>query len=709
MAYIRCVAAVSLGITMALLVVSCGSNSNTGPALATPSSLSVGQPCNLTADAGPSQAVVNTASGVCPSSVCVKPVDQGFNPPSPPTGATCTAECNSDSDCLGETRDSTNSTDTRCKNGFVCGIPFAVGPLCCKKYCMCRDFLSSAGVSTPLACTDSASLAACHAEAGHATSPVGQETDVYVNIAPVRKLDLVFMIDNSPSMAPKVDKLNKQFPKLIAALKDPADGTYPDLRVALIDSDLGTGGQYNNGNSCSPNDSNGHSPYGDLGNFQMRGKDGTKGKGTDCGMSSADSLWIEYTQGRPMNYNGNGDAINSVFACLATNLGTSGCGEEHQLQTYEFAFYANSYHTDVQNSFIRPEADLGLVFLSDEDDCSAATNDGMFGDVGHSDLLGESASLRCATRGHACAGVGNLSQNGPHYPTDSQFETDFTSCSARSDSCPNNLDGLASTDTTGPTSCTPLRSIKAIADRIKSLKGDRADEKILVAGIFGWPLTGSDGKPDFAHAEKYKIDKVPNQNTADTAHPAVYDYWPLCYDPDHRPKVQGQYDADAWGYGAAGGLRLSAFIDEFGPQNGLKYSICERDFTNAMQRIGTTLARRLQDLCVDAKLMDTDPTTPEPDPDCRVAYRVPVTSGTTVTYKDSTTLPLCPSGATPDTISSDCWHLVVDREKCPVNGQLIEVVRTRAEMDDGPLAAGTKVSMQCWTCPDGISTAGCNY
>jgi hypothetical protein len=35
----------------------------------------------------------------------------------------------------------------------------------------------------------------------------------------------------------------------------------------------------------------------------------------------------------------------------------------------------------ISNSMmLRPDAYLGLVFLSDEDDCSAATNDGMFGD-----------------------------------------------------------------------------------------------------------------------------------------------------------------------------------------------------------------------------------------------------------------------------------------------------------------------------------------
>jgi hypothetical protein len=247
------------------------------------------------------------------------------------------------------------------------------------------------------------------------TQPVPEperETDLYISVAPTRKLDLVFMVDNSPSMAPKVKKMNDNFPKLLTSLKDSNDGTYPDLRVAIIDSDLGTSGQYSSG-SCGPNDSNAGSNFGDVGNFQMRGAGG-------CG-ASPDALWLQYTKGRADNYDGSKD-ISQVFGCLATTLGTVGCGEEHQLQAFEFALVFNSStipgRSSLQDGFLRPEAYLGLVFLSDEDDCSAATNDGMFGDK--TDLRGESASLRCATRAHQCNGR-NLTETPPGYPATQAF------------------------------------------------------------------------------------------------------------------------------------------------------------------------------------------------------------------------------------------------------------------------------------------------
>jgi hypothetical protein len=101
------------------------------------------------------------------------------------------------------------------------------------------------------------------------------------------------MIDNSPSMAPKQAKMNAQFPKLIAALKDPNDGTLPDLRVAIIDSDLGTGGPISSG-SCGPKtlpDGTNPSIYGDMGRFQMIGA-------TTCGVTSPDATYLEYTKGQ---------------------------------------------------------------------------------------------------------------------------------------------------------------------------------------------------------------------------------------------------------------------------------------------------------------------------------------------------------------------------------------------------------------------------
>ncbi len=532
--------------------------------------------------------------------------------------------------------------------------------------------------------------------------PVHPTTDAYISVSPQRLLDLVFMIDNSPSMASKQAKLNAQFPVLMNALKDPSTGTLPDLRIAIIDSDLGTGGHDSSG-LCGPKTlpDGTVSKYGDFGRFQMIGA-------TGCGVTSADATYLGYTHGAGVNFTGD---ISTVLQCLASGLGTLGCGEEHQLQAYELALVVGGLGAvnDAQHAMIRPNAYLGLVFLSDEDDCSAYPNDAMFGDI--PSLRGESASLRCYTRAYACNG-GNTSAPPPGYPTSAPFTAPLTSCEARSgvsDDC------TGGEDVSTPTACNPLKDVVDLANEIKTLKSDST--QLLVAGIFGWPLAGTD--PSQA---QYKVDLVPNPNAADTAHPTVWDTWPVCYDPNHQPatattdKATG-FDPVAAGWGATPGLRMSKFIDQFG-DNGLKFSVCETDFASSMKTIGGTIASRQQNLCVGYKVWK-DPATGRPD--CRVAYRTPVTdpqNPSNVTYVENPNgMPECPSGATPDNILADCWQLTTDTTKCPntYNGQLLKVVRTRAEMNMGPLVAGTTVAVQCQPCTYFIDPTthkplpGCDY
>jgi hypothetical protein len=528
------------------------------------------------------------------------------------------------------------------------------------------------------------------------------QTDVYISVAPVRLLDLVFMVDNSPSMAPKVEKMNAQFPKLIKSLEDPSDHTLPDVRVAVINSDLGTAGAFRD-NSCAaktlPDGTN--SIFGDLGRFQMLKKP------KDCTFNDG-ALFLEYKAGQAVNYTGD---INTVFACLASNLGTMGCGEEHSIQAFEFALAAQGVGNDEQQkAFLRRNAYLGLVFLTDEDDCSAATNDRLFGDI--PDARGDSASLRCATRAHKCGGrnLSGTADDLPHYPTTQAYTHPFNDCEAWiGDWCGNDV------DTSQPTpDCNPLRDVTTFAEEMKGLR-DEPDDQILVAGIFGWPMDDPNDpnvfKRNMEQAE-YKIAKVPNPNTADTIHPQVYDYWPVCYDPDHKPSDAKKdpttgFDVEAAGWGATGGLRNAAFVDQFG-ENGLKFSICQRDFSDSLKKIGDAIAKKLQNLCVDYKLVDTLPDGDHPgvQADCRVVYRVPQINEKTKQLEyieNSTSLPQCGDGATPENIDNDCWYLTRDKVKCETNGQLIQVMRTRESINKKKqLDPGTKIAMQCRTCTDPV-------
>jgi hypothetical protein len=110
----------------------------------------IGRQCDLQADAGDNQPTYNSTALECPSNLCVKPAkDQSV--PATDTAAFCTAACSNDSDCdSGQSRGGT-LTDKRCKTGFVCGVALETGPLCCKKLCLCKDFVKLP-LETPASC-----------------------------------------------------------------------------------------------------------------------------------------------------------------------------------------------------------------------------------------------------------------------------------------------------------------------------------------------------------------------------------------------------------------------------------------------------------------------------------------------------------------------------------------------------------------------------
>lgn len=114
----------------------------------------IGRQCDAQADAGVLQAAYNGQALECPTRICLKParevgVSMGID-----TAPYCTAECSKDSDCEGEDRGK-GDADKRCKSGFVCGVAFEVGPLCCKKLCLCKDFIGTSGIRTPASCMES--------------------------------------------------------------------------------------------------------------------------------------------------------------------------------------------------------------------------------------------------------------------------------------------------------------------------------------------------------------------------------------------------------------------------------------------------------------------------------------------------------------------------------------------------------------------------
>ncbi|MDZ4693793.1 MAG: hypothetical protein SGI86_01505 [Deltaproteobacteria bacterium] len=120
--------------------------------------LAIGRSCDtLVPETSVSSGAFNDQALECPSRICIKPPRATGVGIDTQTAAFCTAECSGNDDCAeSEKRDSKNAMDKRCSTGFTCGVAFAVGPLACKKLCICKDFTPAAGLKEPVSCMNAA-------------------------------------------------------------------------------------------------------------------------------------------------------------------------------------------------------------------------------------------------------------------------------------------------------------------------------------------------------------------------------------------------------------------------------------------------------------------------------------------------------------------------------------------------------------------------
>ncbi len=196
------------------------------------------------------------------------------------------------------------------------------------------------------------------------------------------KLDLLFVIDNSGSMADEQASLEQNFDRFINVLSTIEGLGLPDIHIGVVSTDLGTG----------PFGIAGCGGAGDDGVLQNTPR--FAGCNPPAGQFISDVN--DGAGGRTRNYTGD---LSDTFGCIA-RLGTSGCGFEQPLESMRRAL--DGRHA--QNAgFLREDALLGVVIITDEDDCSTK-NTQMFdtSQTGIDDPLGPLSSHRCFEFGVAC-------------------------------------------------------------------------------------------------------------------------------------------------------------------------------------------------------------------------------------------------------------------------------------------------------------------
>ncbi len=230
----------------------------------------------------------------------------------------------------------------------------------------------------------------------------------------VEKIDLLFVVDNSASMADKQQILGSAVPDLLERLVNPPcmvlDATgrvtevhrvsghdapcpvgqreFPpvrDLHVGVITSSLGGQG----GDVCTPAGPAFHSTMDDRAHLVTRQGDGTQSS-TPGGLP-----FLEWAPGT----GGTVDSLTDSFRSLVTGAGQEGCGFEATLESwYRFLVdpepparivrgpcgpndtqsacaFAEGIDEEIlaqRAAFLRPDSLVAIVMLSDENDCSVA-------------------------------------------------------------------------------------------------------------------------------------------------------------------------------------------------------------------------------------------------------------------------------------------------------------------------------------------------
>jgi hypothetical protein len=433
-----------------------------------------------------------------------------------------------------------------------------------------------------------------------------EERRIYVPQTARNKVDILFMVDNSDSMKPKQDELKARFPQLIQQLRDFASRGLPAwYHLGVVTSDLGAGAS----NSCAKG--------GDGGRLNVTDRSDPK-QPKSCGLGGGVS-YLDFNQ-----LDGSANVVGTVedaFQCIAS-VGVAGCGFEHQLESVYQALTAN---TAENQGFLRDDAALVVVFLTDEDDCSAPADTDLFDqtksgtDYSQPGNYGPLDSFRCTQFG--------ILSNGAPLPW--PMTGNFT-----------NLSPAPLTDGPGPGKLFSIDRYSALftADRAHGGLKDRPEDDLLVIGIS-------------APAAPFRTLLSDPSTTGPYQPCGSYNGGKCTVVLDHS--CQAAADANYVGDPA---VRLRAAVESAANHDD-GTSICDGSYDQALEKVGDFIGSILNAGCIGAPIDNPD------HPDCAVAEITTTTAGVQLPEES---LPWCGAPNGPMTASLPCWQLVPRPNCVPV-------------------------------------------
>jgi hypothetical protein len=493
-----------------------------------------------------------------------------------------------------------------------------------------------------------------HSAAG--TSNVAIEVD--------RKVDILLVIDDSGSMAEEQAKLAANFGPFIEKL----DAAGADYRIAVTTSDA-------DGPNCMASSENGSfvatSCLDRPQDFIDGGEDAFElACAANCSLTTEElgilptalevggelraRPWIESYSG--ISNLAPGVTALEAFQCLAPQ-GISGCGYERQLESMALGLRRSATAEEDQQGFLRPGANLMVIIVTDEADCSfnvdyefdlfSIDGDQLFFESG----VGYSTSAVCWNAGVRCEG----SPEG------------YDSCRA--------VDLGANAAPTDEPDAAVLHPASSYVAELAELGQGR---DVMVSIIAGVPQGYADGSAELIYAEP---------EDATVARDFGIDYG--C--------TSGSGDTFQY---ALPPVRLLEFAEAFAGDAPNVFSVCSDDYTPALTQIVDSLLAEFGPACFEECVLDTDAEVPGVQPNCKIIERI--------SAQEQRYLPACEFDGEGFVLPSEadaCWIAHNDAEgltattaddlapECRVPGQNLQFELIRRP--GVPVAGGTEVRAEC--------------
>jgi hypothetical protein len=422
------------------------------------------------------------------------------------------------------------------------------------------------------------------------------EDEEGIAISVNKDVDILFVIDNSGSMGEEQGLLSENFGAFIGVLE--AEDVRANYRIGITTSDNGnpkcgpTGPEAGNfvDTSCLSR----------LPNFLFGGAEPVDAQYacTDYCDPAWDTIELKPTpitgdpepRPRPWIENIEGatnlpDGLSTVDAmrCIAPQ-GINGCGFESQLESMYLSLRRANMEGENELGFLRDNAILSVVFLTDEEDCSLNKDWGLAfspDNEGGNEVFWTLPDEPSPTSG-VCwnAGVSCMPMGGPTYD----------SCVATNKDIEGNPVSDANADEQAV--IYPLQRYIDLIDQLEfDKKALNPDQEVLIAAITGVPT----GYPDEGIIY------------ADGPDPTVVEDFGIGFGCEQPGVAQ-----------AVPPVRLKEFAENFrqNDEDVNLFSICQNSYEGALEAIANAIRDQIRPACMRACVGDTDAATEGLQPQC---------------------------------------------------------------------------------------------